>query len=113
MLFCILIFCGLYSFTQRYITDDGFISFRYAQNLANGHGLVYNIGERVEGYTNFLWVLLMSVSFPLNLDIMMFSHVIGITLQLLTLVTVYLIGTNLFSEKKLRPHPHNSHCNQL
>ncbi|MCA9582185.1 MAG: hypothetical protein KC416_10360, partial [Myxococcales bacterium] len=38
--------------------DDAFISFRYARHLAGGHGLVYNLGERVEGYTNFLWVVL-------------------------------------------------------
>ena len=40
-----------------FITDDAFISFRYARNLLDGHGLVFNRGEYVEGYTNFLWVL--------------------------------------------------------
>ena len=40
-----------------FITDDAFISFRYARNLLDGHGLVFNPGEYVEGYTNFLWVL--------------------------------------------------------
>jgi hypothetical protein len=42
----------------RYFTlaDDQMISMRYAENLAGGHGLVWNAGgERVEGYTNFLW----------------------------------------------------------
>ena len=38
-------------------TDDAFISFRYARNLIDGHGLVFNVGERVEGYSNFLWTL--------------------------------------------------------
>ena len=27
--------------------DDAFISFRYAQHLVDGHGLVFNAGERV------------------------------------------------------------------
>ncbi|MCY3969078.1 MAG: hypothetical protein OXG74_04035 [Acidobacteria bacterium] len=40
-----------------FLCDDAFISFRYARNLVEGHGLVFNPGERVEGYTNFLWVL--------------------------------------------------------
>ena len=40
-----------------FLTDDAFISFRYVRNLLNGHGLVFNIGERVEGYSNFLWAL--------------------------------------------------------
>ena len=38
-----------------WVCDDAFISFRYAANLAHGRGLVWNPGERVEGYTNFLW----------------------------------------------------------
>jgi len=40
-----------------FLCDDAFISFRYARNMLEGHGLVYNVGEAVEGYTNFLWVL--------------------------------------------------------
>ncbi len=50
-----------HAWTYRFLTDDAFISFRYARNLAEGHGLVFNPGhERVEGYTNFLWVLLLA-----------------------------------------------------
>ena len=41
--------------------DDSYISYRYAQNLASGLGLVYNAGERIEGYTNFLWTLLLAL----------------------------------------------------
>jgi arabinofuranosyltransferase len=41
--------------------DDVFISIRYAENFASGHGLVYNVGERVEGYSNPLWTLLLAV----------------------------------------------------
>ena len=44
-----------------FLTDDAFISFRYARNLLEGHGLVFNRGERVEGYSNFLWVLELSL----------------------------------------------------
>ena len=40
-----------------FLTDDAFISFRYARNLLEGHGLVFNPGERVEGYSNFLWTV--------------------------------------------------------
>ncbi|MXX76578.1 MAG: hypothetical protein F4210_11855 [Holophagales bacterium] len=44
-----------------FLCDDAFISFRYARNLVEGQGLVFNPGERVEGYTNFLWVLELAV----------------------------------------------------
>jgi len=40
-----------------WVCDDAFISFRYARQLLDGNGLVFNPGERVEGYTNLLWVL--------------------------------------------------------
>lgn len=49
---------------QRYFTlfDDALVSMRYARNLAEGHGLVWNAGEpAVEGYTNFLWTLWMAL----------------------------------------------------
>lgn len=45
----------------EYVCDDAFISFRYAQNLAAGNGLVFNVGERVEGYSNFLWTAILGV----------------------------------------------------
>lgn len=38
--------------------DDPWITFRYGRNLARGLGLVFNSGERLEGYSNFLLVLL-------------------------------------------------------
>jgi hypothetical protein len=41
-------------------TDDAYISYRYAANLVAGHGLVYNAGEAVEGYSNLLYVLVMA-----------------------------------------------------
>lgn len=48
--------------------DDAFISMRYARNLADGHGLVWNVGEApVEGYTNFLWVLLLALGHVVRL----------------------------------------------
>ena len=43
--------------TTWFLCDDAFVSFRYARNLLEGHGLVFNPGEYVEGYSNFLWVL--------------------------------------------------------
>ena len=52
-----------------YLSDDAFITFRYARNLARGEGLVYNPGERVEGYTNFLEVVVLAGLHRLGADI--------------------------------------------
>lgn len=48
---------------QRYfgLFDDAMISMRYAWNLSHGSGLVWNAGEHVEGYTNLLMTLVMSL----------------------------------------------------
>ena len=48
---------GWLSSVAWFLCDDAFISFRYTRNLLEGHGLVFNPGEYVEGYTNFLWIL--------------------------------------------------------
>ena len=62
----------------RWVCDDAFVSFRYAKNLVNGYGLVYNVGEYVEGYTNFLWTLLIAAGLKLNLEPILFSEVMSL-----------------------------------
>jgi len=46
---------------KRYFVlfDDAMISMRYAANAARGSGLVFNVGERIEGFTNPLWTAMM------------------------------------------------------
>jgi arabinofuranosyltransferase len=70
--------------------DDAFISFRYAENLAHGRGLVFNVGERVEGYSNFLWTLMMALPARLGADhfefgMLLAAKVLGALLTLATL----------------------------
>lgn len=40
--------------------DDAYITYRYVVNFLGGHGLVFNPGEYVEGYSTFLYVLLLA-----------------------------------------------------
>jgi len=59
VLAALLVYGGGVSKVLPFEIDDAYISMRYAQHLAEGHGLVFNIGgPRVEGYTNFLLVLI-------------------------------------------------------
>ena len=48
---------------ERYFSlfDDAMISMQYDKHFVEGHGFVMNPGERVEGYTNPLWVMYMAV----------------------------------------------------
>lgn len=48
--------------SYRWVADDAMIDFRIVDNLLHGHGLVYNVGERVEVYTNPLWVVVLTVA---------------------------------------------------
>ncbi len=59
LFFLIFIFLS-HSLRVKFIQDDAYTSFRYAKNFTEGNGLVFNEGEKVEGYTNFLWVMLLS-----------------------------------------------------
>lgn len=62
---------------SRFVQDDAFISFAYARSLAEGHGLTW-FGERVEGYTNQLWVLLLAVGFRAGWDPVLLSQGLGL-----------------------------------
>ena len=47
--------------------DDAAITRNYAENIANGHGIVYYVGgERVEGSTSFLWTLVVAVTYMIT-----------------------------------------------
>ncbi|GEM_PF-529763 len=61
-----------------WVCDDAFISYRYAENLVQGDGLVFNVGERVEGYTNFLWTLLTAGGMALGLAPEPFTILLGL-----------------------------------
>jgi hypothetical protein len=81
---------------ERYffLGDDAFISFRYAAHLVQAEGLVWNPGERVEGYTNFLWVLLMAGGMALGLAPEGLSNALGIASG-----TALLVGLLWFSAR--------------
>jgi hypothetical protein len=61
-----------------FVNDDAYISFRYADNLVRHGELVYNPGEKVEGYTNFLWTMTMAGVLGLGGDPVLWSRVLGI-----------------------------------
>ena len=69
----------------RFVQDDAFITFRYSRNFANGKGLVLNHGEKVEGYTNFLWTWLMAIPERQGWSTPTFSIVVGIALMIVTI----------------------------
>jgi arabinofuranosyltransferase len=62
---------------KGYVKDDTYISIRYAMNLASGHGMVFNHGDKLEGYTNFLWILFTLPAYWLDIDPLNWVKVMG------------------------------------
>lgn len=84
-----------------HISDDAFISFRYANRMINGQGLTFNDGEMVEGFSNPLWIFSISLfSIVTNLNLPDVARVLGLTASMLLLFFVYLITKILFSTNK-------------
>ena len=99
-----IFFIAIYkSYVYRFVCDDAFISFRYAKNFLNGYGLVFNQGETIEGYTNFLWTLLLSLGMKFNLDPIPLSMYLGISFfifSLFALLTASNIVSILLNQKR-------------
>jgi hypothetical protein len=84
----------------NFICDDAFISFRYAQNLNEGFGLVWNINENpVEGYTNFLWIILISVLMKIGFEPIITSKVLGVFFGSCSIILSYLFSEIILQRK--------------
>jgi len=63
----------------RAVTDDAYISFHFARHLATGLGLAWKEGDPpLEGYSNFLWVILHSLAYRAGLSLETTSLVLGL-----------------------------------
>lgn len=75
--------------------DDAYISFRYLDNWLQGRGLVFNPGEYVEGYTNFLWIVLMAPVVAIGITPETAAYLLSLLLLASLLLIVYRIGYKL------------------
>jgi hypothetical protein len=84
------------SFFFPRMVDDAFITLRYAENLVAGHGLVYNRGEWVEGYSSLSWVLLQAAGIALGLDGITATKVAAAIATVALLVGVFHMAREVF-----------------
>jgi len=75
------------SANRAFYRDDAYITLRYARNLIDGPGVVWNPGEYVQGYTNFLHLMLVSCLGRLGIDLVVALGVVGVA-ALLSLVVL-------------------------
>jgi hypothetical protein len=67
------------AWAHRFVQDDAFISFRYAQHLARGQGLTWNVGEPpIQGFTNLLWTLLLAGAMRAGIEPVAASYAMGL-----------------------------------
>ena len=79
-----------------FFQDDAYIFYRYVANSLNGDGLIFNIGERVEGFTSFGWTMWLLLWGKLGANYVLVSKISGIVFGILVLpVTLLLARRNL------------------
>ncbi|TPV93605.1 MAG: hypothetical protein B7733_19655 [Myxococcales bacterium FL481] len=104
---CIAAFvgCAIWgALLQASCVDDAFISFRYARNLVSGHGLVYNPGEYVEGYTNFLWTVgLAGLHWITGVELPLLGILSALGCLATTIVLVARLGATVHPHPSSRP----------
>lgn len=69
--------------------DDAYITYRYARNIATGHGFVYNGGEAVLGTTTPLYTLLLAGLAHVSPDLVLGSHVFGVLAWAMCVLATY------------------------
>jgi tetratricopeptide (TPR) repeat protein len=78
------------------VIDDSYITFRFSDHLVRGHGLVFNEGgPRVEGFTNFLWMVSCAAAIAAGWDVMFFSKWLGLACAVGTIVTSWCFARRL------------------
>ncbi len=95
----LVVAAALLAWIFRFVQDDAFITYRYARNMARGNGLVFNPGDHVEGYTNFLWTVIHVIPEKAGWDTPLFSQLLGIVLMVATVMVVLRMARILFASE--------------
>jgi arabinofuranosyltransferase len=77
-----------HSLLYNFVTDDAYISFVYSRNFAEHGELAFNLGDPVEGYTNFLWTVILGAIMFAGGSPELWSRVLGTACAVITLVIV-------------------------
>lgn len=81
---------------QAHPAEDAAILMRYAQNLARGHGIVWNVGEApVDGATDFLFMVMVACVNRVGVSIEAATRGLSLGAHFATVLLVYLAGRRL------------------
>jgi hypothetical protein len=79
---------GFFAFFIPVAAEDAFITFRYARSFATGHGMVFNPGQHVMGFTSPLWALWMALGLAIRVEPMAWSRISAIACDVVTLMLI-------------------------
>lgn len=92
----------LHSLWLSYPNEDVHITFRFARHLAEGHGIVWNISEPpIEGYTNFLWMLMAALAIWLGLDVVTATQTVSMLAAVGTIIVSYCLARRFICKSGL------------
>ncbi len=77
-----------HSLAYNFVTDDAYISFVFSRNFAEHGQLAFNLGQPVEGYTNFLWTFVLGLAMVVGIGPEWSSRVLATLCALVTLCLV-------------------------
>jgi arabinofuranosyltransferase len=89
------------------INDDAFITFRYSKFLTLGRGPYFNIGEHVEGYTNFLMMLLMAGAIALfgDNEVLFVAKLVGLAGGVVAILATWALCARWLRKlESMKPH---------
>jgi len=94
MLRVLIVMAVLLAAAWPFNTDDAYITLRYSRHLAQGQGIAWNVQESlpVEGYSNFLFVLLGAAAIKLGGDPMLMLKLIDSLALAISCLLLYLLA---------------------
>jgi len=89
----------VHSLAYNFVTDDAYISFVFSRNLAEHGELSFNLGQPVEGYTNFLWTVVIGIAMLGGIPPELSSRVLGTGCALVALYVVFRVMERALGRK--------------
>jgi arabinofuranosyltransferase len=82
--------------------DDSYIFFRYAENVGDGAGFVFNRGEAAgEGFTSWVWLLLLAFCHILGVNLPLAAKILGVGFHLLGGLLIFLIARRIAGKNRI------------